>query len=333
MKRKNFVYNWWFLAGLLSFFLYPAVTHGAVLYLEPSSGEYRAGDSFIMEARIDTQGECINAVEVDIAFPNDLLALEDFSTGDSILSHWIEKPTTADINRINDEGKMSFSGGIPGGYCGRIAGDPSLTNILGKIIFRIPSLTIGGSKDSSAEIKILSDSRVFLHDGRGTEAKLNVQPAEIFISDKATGTRSQWDEQLAADDIPPEPFVIELKSNPAMFDGQYFIVFWTLDKQTGVDHFEVKEGARDFKPAESPYLLEDQTLNGKIIVKAVDKAGNERLVEYLPEENLVVRLEQSNVSWGVIVMLIELAVVIMIGLSTLSIKNHHHPSEEDGQDG
>jgi len=301
------------------------------LYLEPSRGEYRAGDSFILETRIDTQGECINAVEVDISFPNNLLALEDFSTGESILSHWIEKPTTADINRINSEGRLSFSGGIPGGYCGRIAGDPALTNILGKIIFRIPSLTIGGTADNLAKIDILSGSKVFLHDGRGTEAKLNVQPAEIFISDKATSTQSLWQKQLSEDDIPPEPFVIELKSSPGMFDGQYFIVFWAIDKQTGVDHFEVKEGYRDFKSAESPYLLEDQTLGGKIMVKAVDKAGNERTVEYLPEENLVVRLEQNNFSWGTMVMLIELVFVVMIGLSTLSIKNHHHPAGGAGQ--
>jgi hypothetical protein len=51
---------------------------------------------------------------------------------------------------------------------------------------------------------------------------------------------------------------------------------------SGIDHFEVKEGKKDFKKAESPYLLEDQELKSKILVKAVDKAGNEKIAEIIP---------------------------------------------------
>ena len=64
----------------------------------------------------------------------------------------------------------------------------------------------------------------------------------------------------------------------------YFLVFSGIDKQTGIDYYEVKEGQGNWKRAEFPYVLEDQTLQGIIEVRAVDKAGNERIAEYTPSQ-------------------------------------------------
>src|SRR3990167_5867132 len=38
--------------------------------------------------------------------------------------------------------------------------------------------------------------------------------------------------------------------------------------------------------AESPYVLKDQSLNSIIRVKALDKAGNEYIATYIPDESL-----------------------------------------------
>ena len=38
-----------------------------------------------------------------------------------------------------------------------------------------------------------------------------------------------------------------------------------------------------WKVGDSPYLLEDQSLKSIIKVRAIDKAGNERIVEIIPE--------------------------------------------------
>ena len=81
------------------------------------------------------------------------------------------------------------------------------------------------------------------------------------------------------------------------------MVFATIDKTSGVDYYEVKEGKHDFQRAESPYLLEDQSLRSKISVRAVDKAGNERIAEIIPP---------FKVSWKDIVIL--LAILIGIGV-------------------
>jgi len=249
----------------------------AKLYFEPSTGEYHPRDTFIEEIKIDTEGECINALEVNITFSNDILEAVDFSQGESILTLWVKTPT---INQ--KEGLISFIGGIPGEYCGRIAGDPGPSNILGKIVFKIPGLIVRETKDNFAEIKFLDTSQVILSDKLGTKAKLTTRGAIFKILSEPGKLKDEWQEEIKKDNIPPEPFEIEINQDPLVFEGKYFIIFSTRDKQTGIDYFEVKEGKKDWEKAESPYLLEDQRLKSIIKVKAVDKARNERIAEYIP---------------------------------------------------
>jgi hypothetical protein len=296
---------------------FPVFCKAAVLYLESEKKEYAVGDTLILDIRIDNAGQCINTVGVNLSFPNNILLVDDFVVEDSILTHWVEKPRGADITDINKNGRISFSGGIPGGYCGRISGDPGLTNILAKIIFRIPSLIImGGDSGKEVEINFLPESKVFLHDGLGTEAELYIQGIKFSISDRVQPSENEWEKKLEEDDLLPEPFIVELQKSPSIFNGKYFIIFWTTDKQTGLDHFKVKEGEKQFKIVNSPYLLEDQTLTSKILVKAVDKAGNERIVEYIPSEHGYSpekRPEIIPLSWqGIILILVALIIIIVI---------------------
>jgi len=263
---------------IIGFALFPAITFAAILYLEPSSGEYQPGDTFIVEMKIDTEGECINTIEANLSFSQDILKAVDFSQGQSIIILWVKSP---EINQ--ESGLISFAGGIPGGYCGRIPGEPGVTNLLGKIIFRIPGMIVGELMEGSAEVKILDTSEVLLNDGLGTRAKLATQEAAFEILSKLEPSKDEWFQELKEDTIPPEPFEIEIHQESAIFEGKYFITFSTTDKQTGLDYYEVKEGERDWKEMGSPYLLEDQGLKSIIKVKAVDKAGNERIAEYIPE--------------------------------------------------
>jgi hypothetical protein len=265
-------------------FLLPLSVNAAILYLEPSQGEYHQGDTFIVEVRIDTEGECINTVKAIVAFPKEILEAKDFSTGNSILSLWLEGP------KIDQkEGLISFVGGIPGGFCGPLPGEPEKPNLLGRIIFKVKEIAGG---QSSGKLNFLEGSQVLLNDGFGTPAKLTTKEAVFTIlPEKAKIPKEEWQEELTKDDIPPEPFEIKISQDPSIFGGKYFIVFSTTDKQTGIDHYEVAEQRRtlrgitlNWKRVESPYLLEDQSLKSIIKVKAVDKAGNERIAEYIPPQ-------------------------------------------------
>jgi hypothetical protein len=105
------------------------------------------------------------------------------------------------------------------------------------------------------------------------------------------------------DTTPPGEFKPEIGRDPSVFGGKYFLSFATTDAMSGVDYYEILEEpqknifsrffsknkskilgetAQNWKVGESPYLLEDQSLQSIIKVKAVDKAGNERVAEIIP---------------------------------------------------
>ena len=93
------------------------------------------------------------------------------------------------------------------------------------------------------------------------------------------------------DSTPPEDFKPEIGQESSVFEGKYFLNFTAQDKTSGIDHYEVTELTKTFwvftskeqwETVKSPYLLKDQRLKSKILVKAVDKAGNNRIAQILP---------------------------------------------------
>ena len=286
-------------------------TWAAILYLEPSTGEYQPGDTFLVEIKIDTEDECINVVEANLSFSQDILQIVDFSQGQSILTLWVKQP---EINQ--ESGLISFSGGIPAGFCGRIPGDPEASDLLGKIIFRVPGFRVGEPGENIATIKFLDTSQVLLNDGLGTKAELTTKRAVFTIlAEVSEPSKDEWQKELEEDTILPESFEIEIHQDHTVFEGKYFIIFSTTDKQTGLDHFEIKEGEKDWKTAQSPYLLEDQELKSIIKVRAVDKAGNERTAEYIPEIP-----KKPFPYWIIILILIGIGVIVWIRYKILGKK-------------
>jgi hypothetical protein len=265
----------------------------AFLYFNPLSSDVHRGDTMAIDLRIDTdEGECINTIDGVIHYDESVRAV-DVSRGESILSVWLEEPIIDEENR-----EIRFAGGIPGGYCGRIAGDPKLTNVVITILFRSPGFSIGGEKTPVANIELDSASQVLLHDGFGTPAPLRFQNALLtLLNTPGTAQSDAWRDELLNDKEPPSDFSITLTTDETAFGGRYFIVFNSLDKQSGIDHYEVFEepfsefwsfkwGRADtpWQSVESPYVLKDQSLNSTIWVKALDKAGNERIVKLVPNE-------------------------------------------------
>ena len=272
-KIKNYVA----LVFLLSISLtLPLVGQAAELYLEASENQYYTDETFVINIRINVEhNESINAIEGYVEFPNHILEIKDFSTGNSILT-FIEEPK---INQ--EEGLISFIGIIPGGYSGRIPGDPGPSNLLGKIIFQTIS-------SGTAEIILKDNSQALLSDGQGTPASLITKDVNIQIqpAEDIQFPKNEWMEQLEEDKIPPEDFNPEI----IKIDDRYYLAFSSKDKNSGIDHYEILEknfwanidrllGNGKLIEASSPYLLEDQSLSSKIEVKAIDKAGNERIVK------------------------------------------------------
>lgn len=286
--------------GIGAFFFAATVVWGALvlpasaatLTLDPQTATLGPGDSILVTVRLDPdlEGECVNALTGVVSYPPGTVDAVAFSKGESLLTLWAEEPV---IDK--EKGEVRFSGGIPGGYCGRVLGDPGLTNIVGKIVFAVPGFTVGApSPKPTAEIVFASGTEVLLNDGAGTPAPVVFRNASFTRVETAQRTQNDWLDAVRADTVPPEAFTVEIHRDTEVLEGKYFAVFSTVDKQSGVHHFEVLEespkryslfGSNQqdaFVPATSPYVYKDQTRSGKLFVRAVDQAGNKREVVVLP---------------------------------------------------
>lgn len=292
----------------------------ATLYIDPPRPTLNRGDAVTLSVRLDTneaEDECVNAVDGVITY-NEAINPVDISIGQSIFPIWIEQPVIDKENRT-----ITFAGGIPNGYCGRVEGDPRLTNTLLQIIFRAPGLTVGGGDVSAVgTVSFKPETKAFLNDGFGTEAALQTLGAELTLNQVVGGTIvDEWRDVVAADEIPPEEFSITLEKDEYAFEKKYYIVFNTTDKQSGLSHYEVIEepiedtrlftfGAATtvWTEARSPYVLNDQSLQSTIRVRAVDKAGNEYIATLAPQN-------AQSISWSSIVIGGVLGLVIVVCVS------------------
>jgi hypothetical protein len=301
----------------------PSFAGAAVsVFSDPAAISINPRDTFAVNIRIDTEGDCVNAIDAKIKFDPSVLKAVDFGRGQSIISLWLVSP------KIDQSaGMISFSGGIPGGYCGRIAGDPGLTNILGKIVFSPIVAT-----PHSTYVGIADDSEILLNDGRGTKAEVEYRGSEIAIV-SGESAANEWLSEIRADTTAPEFFTIELNRDPVAYEGKYFIAWSTTDKQSGLDHYEVFEtnpwrfgffesaffsGEKKafWTRAESPYILKDQNLRSKILVKAVDKIGNERIAEFNPDTSLFQNMEVDR-TWLLLTMVLS---ILIFGITAWRVK-------------
>ena len=268
------------------YFLLFASASAATLSIDPETKSVGPGDTFMATIRLDTlPDECVNAVSIELDYPPEWANASAVSKGESLLSLWPDEPA---VDR--EHGKVTLSGGIPAGYCGRVQGDPGRTNIIAKIIFSIPGNMIGGKIATgpvNLPITFGSSTKVLLNDGFGSPAPLILHSGVYVRTLESQGLKNEWLDIVHADNTPPDLFTIAVEHDPHTFDGKYFIVFSAIDKQSGIQHYEVteddprklgfaygKETHASFITATSPYVLTDQSLQSRIIVRAYDHAGN-----------------------------------------------------------
>ncbi len=241
----------------------------AEISLSAKTQEVAVGKQFRVDMILNTSNEEINAVEGRIIFPSDILELKEIRTANSIVNFWVEKP------RSNSDGQIIFSGITPGGYQGE-------KGLLFSLIF-LPKKEGRGVVD-------IQEAKTLLNNGKGTEAPLSISPYQFTISPVVSTAPSV---PPIIDKEPPESFIPEIAQNPATFNGKWFLAFATQDKGSDIDHYEVKESRQKifgifakWVTAESPYILQDQELRSYIFVKAIDKAGNERIAKINPQNPL-----------------------------------------------
>ena len=85
----------------------------------------------------------------------------------------------------------------------------------------------------------------------------------------------------STDTEPPLPFTPKLERDPNLDGGKYVVIFNTEDKDSGIDHYEVKDGSGPWVVAESPYVLKDQSVSGDITTPKPRRSPKRLLIGFL----------------------------------------------------
>ena len=291
MQKSKLQFQNYLLVVSSVFILFAASSVSATeFFFDSETKEARPGAGFQTYVLLNAENEEINAVEGKIIFSPELLELQTIKDGNSFVNFWIEKPK-------NENGVIIFSGITPGGY-------KDAKGLIFSVIFR-------AKKEGEASVEI-SEAKALLNDGRGTETKTGVK--KLLVSIRADISVPSW--SVPKDAEPPETFRPEIARDESLFDGKWFLVFATQDKSSGIDHYEVKESRQKIFTlfqkwvlAESPYILADQELRSFIFMKAIDKAGNERIAKINPQNPLGWYENYEN--WLIIILGLVIAVSVL----------------------
>jgi hypothetical protein len=248
------------------FWSLPFLSKASEIEINTTSSNYDLKDVFVVDFFLDTRSESINAlsgvIEVD-----QKLSIVDVFDADSVVNFWVDKSFS--------NNNFSFAGIIPGGFRGT-----------GGKIFSL----VVKAEESGESLIIVRNSSVFLNDGLGTEYNVPSKDKVFYIS-SSLGKNTKAFDDFSFDKNPPESFRPEVSRSDSLFDGKWFLVFDTEDKDSGISHYLLKESKwkiqmffKRWAIVESPYLLADQNRTSLISIKAVDKAGNETIV-HLDSQN------------------------------------------------
>lgn len=265
---------------LTAVFLIALPASAAVLSVTPK--EISSDGETLVSVVIDTEGEVINALEMDIALPEEDARITEIHEGTSVVSFWTSAATI-------QNSAMTLSGIIPGGFQGE-----------GTVV----SFLVSGRREGTARI-LIENVSVLRNDGKGTSIPTRVADTTLSLSPDAAAQDS------SKDTTPPEPFSIAVVSDTSVEGGVFVAIFATQDKQTGVASYEIQETREFFPdgkawvPAKSPYILSDQSLSGSIFVRATDYAGNSRIERFETEGGI-------SVLEGSLYLMVSLVVVLLL---------------------
>jgi len=131
-------------------FVIPVFAGQASLYFSPASGTFFVGSTFDVSIFVNTGGEAINAVEINLKFDPKKLQIASPTGGKSFIEIWVAQPTYS-----NTKGTISFVGGVP---------SPGINTSAGLV----STITFRAIAPGETSIVFLETSKVLLNDSKGT---------------------------------------------------------------------------------------------------------------------------------------------------------------------
>ena len=295
LSMKNIVYKKiWAVSMLIGGMLFAIPVFAAQVALVPSTQSLYEKQEFYIDILLDPQSESINTVAADIVLSDNIVYLgnNDYK---SIIGEWVESP------KISVDGHtLHFAGIVPGGFAGYI--DPFNAKIRKPGLLLRLFVKASGAGISNA---VASNVHTYINDGLGTEVQSSSTVLALSVI-KGVGVV----QHQSLDTEPPFDFVPVLVHDAQSYEGKYTVTFSTKDADSGIDHYEIKEGNSDWANVTSPYTLKNQTLEGQVLIKAIDRIGNTKIEQVpLPIQD---RSGRGIQNWiAVVVVFIALYVIIL----------------------
>lgn len=276
-------------------FVAPYTTHAAYTYFKSSeTGQIAAQDNVIIEVRFNTENQPINSIEglVGIHSETGPIYVRQINLGGSDITLWPNNPS---VSSSEKDISISFVGGTPGGF--------TKTDIL---LFSI----VLTATEPGALILAPASIVAYAHDGQGTPITVRNVNLELVVAEQRAKPEDEWQKIITTDSEPPLPFKVTLGQDPSVFDGKKFISFYTTDNQSGIDHYEIKEGNMGIVRSSSPYVLRNQELELPITVYAFDRAGNVREAFFDPQS--IKEISILKTSWFFLLSILILCCIIVV---------------------
>ncbi len=236
-----------------------------------------AGET-IVSVKLNTQGESINAVSGTLFLPEGV-EVSNILTGSSMISLWIEMP------KIQNS-QITFSGITPGGIRGDV---------------EVFSIVLGKAGTFTFEVR---DAETFKNDESGTSVQVSSKKASVTV---LPGSGKSFNLE---DSVSPELFVPLIGESPDLYEGAPFVSFLAQDKESGIKGYEwastvfLSPNNEEWASAQTPLLIPKTSYASKIYIKAIDNAGNERIV--------VIAAPYRYAAFGVGGILMALAIVLCV---------------------
>ena len=251
----------------------------SVVTLVPAKTTVDQNEQFYVDVMLDPEGVSQNGVEGSVTFGGGV-SLVRAETGQSLINFWIEQPKLTGNT-------ISFAGIIPTGFAGVI--DPF--NPEKKLPGRVLRLVFVGNQAGLATFSSAPFS-LTLNDGQGTTLETGVATATVNI-DNFSNPFAYKNEG----DLSPALSAFVTR-DPNLFNNRYALIFEARDSETGIKDVMIKEGNRDWKKIESPYLLEDQSRHSLIALEAVNFSGASIVIVINPVPRQL--FSSENIVWLVI---------------------------------
>lgn len=166
------------------------------IFFSPSTGTFIEGSTFDVPVYINTGGNNVNTIELNVRFDPTKLSIVRPSGGKSVIEYWIEPPTYN-----NTAGTVKVSGIIPNG----------IKTTSGMVAM----LTFQAINTGQAVVSIRDNSRVLLNDGIGTPINFESNRAVFNI-------------------VPRPPEGVEVFSETHPFQDRWYnnknpVLNWTKD--------------------------------------------------------------------------------------------------------